>query len=87
MSIKHYQPDTSHADCVCSRRAAIRSFVAGSLLAPGIVHELLAADSARDDADRSASHDVAEVVHVVVQSRHRDVRGEGVGAGARWYAA
>ena len=68
MSIKLYQPDTSHADCVCSRRTALRSFVAGTLLAPGIVHELLAADSARDDADPlapKASHFPAKAKRVI----------------------
>ena len=38
----------------CSRRAALRSFVAGTLLMPGIAHELLAADSGSDAANGDA---------------------------------
>ena len=51
MSIKPRPQDSSHPGCVCSRRAAIRSFVAGTLLMPGIAHELLAADAAPDESD------------------------------------
>jgi hypothetical protein len=51
MSIKPRQQDSSHPGCVCSRRAAVRSFVAGTLLMPGIAHELLAADAAADESD------------------------------------
>ncbi|HWB11891.1 MAG TPA: DUF1501 domain-containing protein [Pirellulales bacterium] len=40
MSTKHPTDPT----CGCSRRRAIQSFVSGTMLLPGIVHELLAAD-------------------------------------------
>ena len=36
-----------HDDCRCSRRQMVRSLVAGSLLMPGLVHELLAEDAPR----------------------------------------
>jgi hypothetical protein len=37
----------NHSSCGCTRRQAIRSLLGGSLLLPGIVSELLAADQAR----------------------------------------
>src|SRR6185503_572197 len=38
---------SGHSTCGCTRRQAIRSLLGGSLLLPGILSELLAADSAR----------------------------------------
>jgi hypothetical protein len=37
----------NHSNCGCTRRQAIRSLLGGSLLLPGIVSELLAADQVR----------------------------------------
>ncbi|HEU0010444.1 MAG TPA: DUF1501 domain-containing protein [Verrucomicrobiae bacterium] len=41
---------SANSNCGCTRRQAIRSLVGGSLLLPGIVWELLAADAARGGA-------------------------------------
>ncbi|HVU86694.1 MAG TPA: DUF1501 domain-containing protein [Pirellulales bacterium] len=59
--------ESSH--CGCSRRDLLRSFVGGSLLMPGLLHELLAEDAARSaTADPLAprpAHFPAKAKHVI----------------------
>ena len=61
-----------HVNCSCKRRDVLRSCVAGSLLFPGLVHELLAADaqsaipnSAPDPLAPRAPHFPGRAKHVI----------------------
>lgn len=60
---------TRSQPCGCSRRDLLRSFVGGSLLMPGLLHELLAEDAARSTtADPLAprpAHFPAKAKHVI----------------------
>jgi len=57
-----------HVNCTCNRRDVLRSCVAGSLLFPGLVHELLAADTPAAEPDPlapRAPHFPGRAKHVI----------------------
>ena len=70
--MSHYfdanRPEQS-ARCRCSRRDLLRSFVGGSLLMPGLLHELLAEDAVRaapaDPLAPRPAHFPAKAKHVI----------------------
>jgi Protein of unknown function (DUF1501) len=63
------QANGDPAGCSCSRRTMLRSAVAGSILWPGLLHELLADDAARtatpDPLAPRPSHFPAKAKHVI----------------------
>jgi len=59
-----------HGNCSCNRRDVLRSCVAGSLLFPGLVHELLAADTASASPIEPADALAPRAPHFAGRAKH-----------------